>query len=299
MAEEQDAFQGQFLGRYEAWLRRVVAMVDHVAGNAVMRLGDGIGAKRFALRNSSDVEVFGVDSLGRWVAVGTPVHIKDAGMICHFDGAKPYGTDTTGSANGHKGQVGTVAAGSAVYVAGLFGKALQTASTLNITWPTANAISASAGSISMWINPAFDGNDTTNIDLLFSGSAYYAAGTIRLNRSPVQDGNNIRAMVVDNSAGFHYVDCVTPTSGFKSVWNHIVMTWDATAGRVRLYLNNKRVGQWSGAAWTPGPLDSLLQLKKNYGGSHVLDDLLCMDRELSAEEVDQIYRSNAPVYSIS
>ena len=52
------------------------------------------------------------------------LQIKDAIMICHYDGRQPFNTNFYGEPNGHFGQVGTIT-GGVVFVAGKFGKALQ------------------------------------------------------------------------------------------------------------------------------------------------------------------------------
>jgi hypothetical protein len=52
------------------------------------------------------------------------IQVKDAIMICHYDGRQPFNTNFYGEPNGHFGQVGTIT-GGVVFVAGKFGKALQ------------------------------------------------------------------------------------------------------------------------------------------------------------------------------
>jgi hypothetical protein len=51
------------------------------------------------------------------------IQVKDAIMICHYDGRQPFNTNFYGEPNGHFGQVGTIT-GGVVFVAGKFGKAL-------------------------------------------------------------------------------------------------------------------------------------------------------------------------------
>jgi len=52
------------------------------------------------------------------------LQIKDALMICHYDGRAPFETNYSGEPNGHMGQVATVT-GGVIYRPGKFGKALQ------------------------------------------------------------------------------------------------------------------------------------------------------------------------------
>jgi len=54
------------------------------------------------------------------------IQVKDAIMICHYDGRQPFNTNFNGEPNGHFGQVGTIA-GGIIFVQGKFGKALQVA----------------------------------------------------------------------------------------------------------------------------------------------------------------------------
>jgi hypothetical protein len=54
------------------------------------------------------------------------IQVKDAIMICHYDGRQPFNTNFYGEPNGHFGQVGTIA-GGIIFVQGKFGKALQVA----------------------------------------------------------------------------------------------------------------------------------------------------------------------------
>lgn len=46
------------------WYGRLSTFIDHRDGNFLARLGDKVGAKEFSLRNSDDIEVMSVDSLG-------------------------------------------------------------------------------------------------------------------------------------------------------------------------------------------------------------------------------------------
>lgn len=80
-----DLFEGKFLGRYEAWMKRMGGMVDHVVGNALVRLGDKAGAKKLSLRNSDDTEVASVNSMGQIVgkdlSIAGPLTVTDGPLI--------------------------------------------------------------------------------------------------------------------------------------------------------------------------------------------------------------------------
>lgn len=105
-------------------------------------------------------EQFGVDIddnlLVRGYIVGKhAIQLPGALLIAHYDGPEPYESNFVGEANGHMGQVATVA-GGVVYRAGKFGKAAQMAGAIT----------------NLCSNPSFETNTTgwTHNDSNASGS---------------------------------------------------------------------------------------------------------------------------------
>jgi hypothetical protein len=49
---------------HSEWARRVSRMIDHRAGDALVRLGDSAGANKLSIRNAQDVEIASVSSTG-------------------------------------------------------------------------------------------------------------------------------------------------------------------------------------------------------------------------------------------
>lgn len=107
-------------------------------------------------------EQFGVDIddnlLVRGYIVGRhALQIKDALMICHFDGAEPCSTNFTGNPAGHMGQPG-VASGGLIYRPGRFGKGVQVArATTNLMVDPSCEYDAS---LSLWTKFSNDGSFT-------------------------------------------------------------------------------------------------------------------------------------------
>ena len=71
-----------------------------------------------------DLDVAGNLRAQGWIVGKHALQVKDAVMICHFDGAEPYNTDFSGNPTGHMGQVAAIT-GGVIYRPGKFGKAVQ------------------------------------------------------------------------------------------------------------------------------------------------------------------------------
>ncbi len=103
------------------------------------------------------------------------VNVGEALLLAHYDGPRPYETDYSGNANGHRGQVATKS-GGVIFRPGKFGKAVQIAeATTNLhTHPSSEAavifdtgVVAGTGSVASSSEQVYIG---TNSDKLISTS---------------------------------------------------------------------------------------------------------------------------------
>lgn len=122
------------------------------------------------------------------------LQIKDAIMICHYDGRQPFNTNFYGEPNGHFGQVATVT-GGVVYMAGKFGK----------------AVSIATGTTNLFSDPSceYDANLTQWTD-------FTSAGTFTSTRSTEVEplyGTYTGKLVCSASASGLFYQSLTPTAG--------------------------------------------------------------------------------------
>jgi len=79
-----------------------------------------------------DLDIGGNLRAQGWIVGKHAIQLKDALMICHFDGPEPYETDFTGNATGHMGRAPTIS-GGVIFRPGKFLKAVQIAeATINL-----------------------------------------------------------------------------------------------------------------------------------------------------------------------
>lgn len=264
--------------------------VGNDSGTYKMRLGSVSGGALTAglSWDGSALRVLGSAYIGPQVAYSTT-----ALLYTRFDCTTSGGTVNI---TGHLGQVATLTGTLTTQSGIIAGQAIRIYSGCTLSYAASGNIATSVGTISFWMNPAWDGNDTTNRDILFCGaSTYFAANTIRITRAPTSDGGNrIRFLIVDGSAGGRFADYNVPTSGFKT-WAYYTFTWKASTASIKIYRNAVLVASYSGTTWTPGSAATLIEFTKTYAGDQGIQDFAIIGRELSVDEISSIYNSNAPL----
>lgn len=151
------------------------------------------------------------------------IQIKDAVMICHYDGREPFETNFDGEPHGHFGQVGT-RVGGAIFRPGKFFKGLQAARQVTnlVTNPSFEV--GTAG----WSLQNYSGDTST---LARSALASYVGGySLRIGK-PVLTGGCYAQTTVTVTAGQTYT---------VSAWVQIV----SETGAIRLFSVDGGVPTW-------------------------------------------------------
>lgn len=153
-----------------------------------------------------------------------------------------------------------------------------------------------AGSISLWVNCDDANND--------GHSPISLMDTIWVNIFLGQNvTNGVYARLVDSSASSRIVEGSGTLN--DNSWNHIVFTWDDTAGQVQLYLNNVSQGttSWNGTNYDRNNDNVLGQygqigVGRYYEGK--LDNVRIYSKALSSSEVSTLYNeTDSSTISIS
>lgn len=90
---------------------------------------------------------------------------------------------------------------------------------------------------------------------------------------------------------------VTGATAMSVGWNHVVCTWET--GALKVYLNGVQSGATGNYATPLGTVNNH-DIGQSWGSlqiNAVMDDLVILDRAMSADEVRAIYESNAPVFA--
>lgn len=176
----------------------------------------------------------------------------------------------------------------------------RTAGSLTYVGPVPLNTPIYAGSISFWGNQVHPtgvssyhllvGSATTTAGLSYIRMAWHWSGTTNVL---------ITDIVVGNGATTDTYTIGTETSASRfDVWNHYCLTWDN--GTACYYVNGTQVGTASYTNATyPGALYFASGITLHANGSKLNDDLVVLDRAMSAVEVRAIYESNAPVFAES
>jgi hypothetical protein len=194
------------------------------------------------------------------------IQLKNVLLLAHYDGRAPYATNWYGEPNGHMGQIATVA-GSVVYPAGRYGKALQTGgtNTNRVTNPsfetnttgwtysdsnssgsmTRTAYNAYAGAYSLQLFNASSGQDDFayfNVSGLSASTAYtvsaYAYVTDEFGGAAL---SNRGLYALDtNSAGTAQTSTITGSTGGAWVRHTVTVTMSSSPGNLQIRLYNPK-----------------------------------------------------------
>ncbi|RJR27994.1 hypothetical protein C4561_00620 [candidate division WWE3 bacterium] len=157
----------------------------------------------------------------------------------------------------------------------------------DLDYTTSTNIDDAAGSISVWINPEWDGDDGVEHTIL---DADTSAGTLKLYKTT---GNNIAITDGTNSA------TSSTASWTKHGWHHIVATWSAGTG-LDIYVDSAAGtgGSFSAPTLSAGNF-YLGQDKTNAAHSNThISDLRIYDDALSQAEVTDTYHAGLVSFEV-
>ena len=144
-------------------------------------------------------------------------------------------------------------------------------------------------SISAWVKPTTCGNNSTGNGIFYQGTASNDLGTHVLVLNLVGVQNTIEFKNEGGTAFITSADAIT-----LNVWNHVVCTIDA-AGAATIYVNG--INKGSGNAGTTAPSNNSAYVGTWYNSGTAsrylngqIDDVRVYNRELSAQEVGDLYR---------
>jgi hypothetical protein len=155
-----------------------------------------------------------------------------------------------------------------------------------LAYPIVNNISPVKGSVSMWVLMEY-------YKVGLGGMLWNAGNANGEFQGQISATGALQIFANGNS--------LSHQTQVPAGWHHVAFTWDVAANQTRVYLD----GVQSTSAGTVGGLPTLHPSTIQVGGSSLIgttynyngliDDFAILDRVLSAEEVQAIYASNAPL----
>lgn len=198
------------------------------AGNTVL-FADSSGGNVGIMRNPDPqfaLDIAGPARADYWIGPHA-IQLKGVLMLAHYDGRAPYETNYTGEANGHMGQVATVA-GGLIYRPGKFYKAAQISHAVTnlitnprfgnasylagwLQWNTPTVIATSEayiGTSAAWVQSAGSGAIGWQLSGLTNGTVYTASiyakyGTPAVYLANGSFGNTVNATWTDVGGGWY------------------------------------------------------------------------------------------------
>ncbi len=194
------------------------------------------------------------------------IQLKNVLLLSHFDGRLPYATNYYGEPNGHMGQIATVA-GSVVYKAGKYYKALQTGpTTLNrVTNPSfetgttgwaysdsnssgsmvRSSYNSYAGSYSLQLFNATAGQDDFayfQVSGLSASTAYTVSAYAYVTDEFGGGASSNRGLYAldTNSAGTAQVSTITGSTDGQWVRHTVTVTMSGSPGNLQVRLYNPK-----------------------------------------------------------
>lgn len=201
---------------------------------------------------------------GVWVADGETVYVDGFNLeeksipTTFTDGSLGDGYEWSGTAN----------------------TSASTRDATNVEYLPADNVLNTEGSISVWVNPNWDGDDNTKHTILHLGAP---SRSIQLYKST---SNNL---TLESGTDTATID----VSGWaKDSWYHIVATWDET-NNLDIYADGT-AGTGS-ADFTPPELINTIHIGKNDAGDYfngTISNLRIFDTVLSSSEITDIYHAS-------
>ncbi|MDD5626262.1 MAG: DUF2341 domain-containing protein, partial [Patescibacteria group bacterium] len=199
----------------------------------------------------------------------------------HFDETSGV---TAADSSGHS-STGTLTNGP-TWVAGKFGNGVNFAATNDyVNIPTSD-ISNTAGSISVWVKPSWNGNDNTKHAIFTNRN-----GCVGTWVGIYKDTDNY--MKVNPGGSTAKVDVSSWTAG---TWHFITFTWDNATGS-KLYIDGGAAASYNGALGM-GVLAQCIQQYiglvveyQNYPFYGVIDEMNLFNTVLTSSEVTDLYNS--------
>ncbi|HHE76850.1 MAG TPA: LamG domain-containing protein [Candidatus Parcubacteria bacterium] len=146
--------------------------------------------------------------------------------------------------------------------------------------------------VSAWVKPVSTNSNWPTVVAKWSGNSYYELYTLGIQNYKLQ------AEVTTNNGNFYREttnDVIT-----LNEWQFLVMTYDSSISKFKLYRNGNLVQQWTDVSGTmstsnkPAIIGSVLRndnLYYHFNG--LIDEVRIYNRALSAEEIEELYHIGA------
>jgi Glycosyl hydrolase-like 10/Concanavalin A-like lectin/glucanases superfamily len=161
----------------------------------------------------------------------------------------------------------------------------------------AKLLSASAGTISFWVYPMWDRNDTKSHTFLTMRWGDDKKSYLAISQGWWEpDGTNRLYFILSNQ---EYMHCSEPYSLEIDAWSMVTVTWRAgKKGFCRLYVNSDRIAdlekQFSGTYESINPVflgsDKGATDQRGRGALCLMDDLIIYDRTLAESEIRNTFQ---------
>lgn len=165
----------------------------------------------------------------------------------------------------------------------------------SLSYPIAGNLQHDAGSISLWVRPGCLWSDA-NWSPSGTGSFFWGYGDSRrfIRRFYSVDTGYLQ-FVVQGSGVFDYVYSHA-FSADNDDWTHLALTWDKNAGTAAAYVNGVQVDATAALTLSTTAFADTTFTLGNLGYANCLiDDLVILDRAMTAAEVAALYTSTIPL----
>lgn len=182
------------------------------------------------------------------------------------------------------------------YLDGKFGTGYYAFTGNRLSYPTAGNIDKHSGTISMWIKPTWDGNDSAN-HVLFDMETASDTNQLQIIKT---SANNLGVEMEDSGgSNAQLLVAVTSSNMAKNTWHHIATTWE-DGELTGLYLNGELQDDTpSSSGIKILALDTNMYIGRDATSQtneaqSIIDEFKIYDRALTSTEILNNYNCNRP-----